>query len=151
MSDDIITEETRRENDERSSAILLEHMGIDGAKWAAEFRATAIKLGYSDMDEGWLIGWFANAIEAGRRAPTPTEPDYLYDPNDWEYTCDWTERENMTDDLPVGEIQRFSTLICGSDKWAARVVLERDKAGDPIHSEIRWFNNQAEAEAAVIN
>jgi hypothetical protein len=35
----------------------------DAAQWAAEFRKTAINLGYSDMDEGWLIGWFANAIE----------------------------------------------------------------------------------------
>ena len=42
---------------------LLERLGDDAAKWAAEFRKTAIKLGYSDMDEGWLIGWFANAIE----------------------------------------------------------------------------------------
>lgn len=42
---------------------LLERLGDDAAKWAAEFRQVAIKLGYSDMDEEWLIGWFANAIE----------------------------------------------------------------------------------------
>jgi hypothetical protein len=41
---------------------LLDRLGTDAAKWAAEFRKTALKLGYSDMDEGWLIGWFANAI-----------------------------------------------------------------------------------------
>jgi hypothetical protein len=41
---------------------LLEHCGMDAARWAAEFRKTAVQLGYSDMDEGWLIGWFANAI-----------------------------------------------------------------------------------------
>lgn len=51
-----------------SEAELLQSMGTDAAKWAAEFRATALRLGYSDMDEGWLIGWFANAIEAGREA-----------------------------------------------------------------------------------
>lgn len=45
---------------------LLKQMGTDGSKWAAEFRKTALKLGYSDMDEGWLIGWMANAIEAGK-------------------------------------------------------------------------------------
>lgn len=44
-------------------ADLLKRLGDDGAKWAAEFRKTAPALGYSDMDEGWLIGWFANAIE----------------------------------------------------------------------------------------
>ena len=43
--------------------------GDDAAKWASEFLATAIDLGYSNMDEGWLIGWFANAIEmsSGKR------------------------------------------------------------------------------------
>lgn len=51
-------------NDE-TPAQFLERLGMDGAKWAAEFRKTAIRLGYSDMDEGWLIGWFCNAIMAG--------------------------------------------------------------------------------------
>jgi len=51
-----------------NDADLLARMGTSGAKWAEEFRATAKRLGYSDMDEGWLIGWFANAIEAGRDA-----------------------------------------------------------------------------------
>ena len=45
-----------------SHSDLLNRMGTDAAKWAAEFRQTALRLGYSDMDEGWLIGWFANAI-----------------------------------------------------------------------------------------
>lgn len=44
---------------------MLERLGMDGVKWAAEFRTTALRLGYSDMDEGWLIGWFCNAIMAG--------------------------------------------------------------------------------------
>lgn len=47
--------------------------GADGAKWAAAFHETAIRLGYSDMDEGWLIGWFANAIERGRVAHPDTK------------------------------------------------------------------------------
>lgn len=42
---------------------VLKHCGDDAAKWAAEFRKTAVRLGYSDMDEAWLTGWFANAIE----------------------------------------------------------------------------------------
>ena len=41
---------------------FLARLGGDAAKWAAEFRKTALALGHSDMDEGWLIGWFANAI-----------------------------------------------------------------------------------------
>lgn len=43
---------------------LLQAVGTDAAKWAAAFKQTATKLGYSDMDEGWLIGWFANAMMA---------------------------------------------------------------------------------------
>jgi|688.fasta_scaffold1412932_2 hypothetical protein len=46
-----------------NAADMLERLGTDAVLWAKEFRKTAIRLGYSDMDEGWLIGWFANAIE----------------------------------------------------------------------------------------
>ncbi|CAO3358701.1 Lar family restriction alleviation protein [Azospirillum palustre] len=39
----------------------------DAAKWAAAFCQTAAKLGVAQnggaLDEGWMIGWFANAIE----------------------------------------------------------------------------------------
>lgn len=55
------TQLSEREND----GAFLARIGTDGVKWAAEFRQIAIGLGYSDMDEAWLVGWFANAIEAG--------------------------------------------------------------------------------------
>jgi hypothetical protein len=58
---------------------LLAYCRDDAAKWAAAFRATAIKLGYSDMDEGWLIGWFANAIENSTDVRTGTGPTILPD------------------------------------------------------------------------
>jgi len=45
------------------SSDLLEELGDDAAKWARAFNQMAEKLEYSRMDEGWLIGWFANAIE----------------------------------------------------------------------------------------
>ena len=35
----------------------------DAAKWASEFCKTCEKLGIKNIDEGWMIGWFANAIE----------------------------------------------------------------------------------------
>lgn len=38
---------------------------FDARDWAAAFRRIAIELGYSDMDEGWLISWFANALMRG--------------------------------------------------------------------------------------
>ena len=35
----------------------------EGKKLRTDLRNKLTNLGYSDMDEGWLIGWFANAIE----------------------------------------------------------------------------------------
>ena len=51
------------------------HATTDAALWASEFNKVAQRLGYSPMDEGWLIGWFANAMFAQemaiRRAQKP--------------------------------------------------------------------------------
>ena len=41
---------------------LLQAMGDDAVKWAAAFCAIATELGHN-IDEGWMTGWFANAIE----------------------------------------------------------------------------------------
>lgn len=68
-------------------ADLHTYCGADAAKWAEQFRLTAIRLGYSDMDEGWLIGWFANAIERAEQvrhpyAAAPTPPAAEAHPDD---------------------------------------------------------------------
>jgi hypothetical protein len=42
---------------------MLAALRDDASKWAAAFCQTAKKLGYGDIDEGWMTGWFANAIE----------------------------------------------------------------------------------------
>jgi hypothetical protein len=63
-----------------SAGAMLARLGTDGREWAVEFRKTALRLGYSDMDEGWLIGWFCNAImasadaEARKRDAASAEP-----------------------------------------------------------------------------
>jgi hypothetical protein len=44
-----------------TEAQLVERMGVDAAAWAKEFCSRN-----RTFDEGNLIGWFANAIEAGR-------------------------------------------------------------------------------------
>lgn len=56
------------ENEQETDGQMLARLGTNGAKWGAEFNAVAQRLGYIEMDEGWLIGWFANAIEQGRTA-----------------------------------------------------------------------------------
>lgn len=45
-----------------SYAALYAALKDDGAKWAEAFCQHAKKLGHT-LDEGWVIGWFANAIE----------------------------------------------------------------------------------------
>lgn len=55
---------------------FIAYAGGDALKWAQAFRQKASDLGYGDLDEGWLIGWFANAIEAGK-APLVRERDRL--------------------------------------------------------------------------
>jgi len=38
---------------------------FDARTWAKSFNETLVKLGYQPHDEGWLLGWFANAIMCG--------------------------------------------------------------------------------------
>lgn len=59
---------------EKTAAELLDEMRTDAEKWAKEFTNTFRGEVVSDngqiasVDQGTLIGWFANAIEAGRSA-----------------------------------------------------------------------------------
>ena len=63
----------------------LSRLGTSGVLWAQEFNKTAVNLGYSEMDEEWLAGWFANAIEncdVIRCNPLRTENEKLRDAYD---------------------------------------------------------------------
>jgi hypothetical protein len=42
---------------------MLTQLGDNASKWAAAFCQTAKKLGYGELDGGWVLDWFANAIE----------------------------------------------------------------------------------------
>lgn len=48
---------------EMSGPELLDACGDSGRKWAAAFCQTAERLGHTGIDEDWVFGWFANAIE----------------------------------------------------------------------------------------
>ena len=41
------------------------NQSIDARDWAREFNRILVSKGNQPYDEGWLIGWFANAIMAG--------------------------------------------------------------------------------------
>lgn len=45
-----------------SDVALLDLLRDDASLWAAAFCQIARKHGH-EIDEGWMIGWFANAIE----------------------------------------------------------------------------------------
>jgi hypothetical protein len=53
---------------------MLNALGDDASKWAKAFCQHAKKLGHQDIDEGWMIVWFANAIEHSFDVRTSTGP-----------------------------------------------------------------------------
>lgn len=59
--------EIERESSGERTCDMLQRLGMDGHKWAKEF----IKMwngrvvGYGEVDEGLMIGWFCNAIMQG--------------------------------------------------------------------------------------
>jgi hypothetical protein len=84
-------------------------------------------------------------------APLPT-PDYCYDPADWEFTCDWSEKDQVHgygEALKVGEPLEIATLIRGPRKWVADVPVTWDADGDPDNTEIQWFDSEEDARAAL--
>lgn len=86
------------------------------------------------------------ALASGEQGQAP-KPDYCYDPAGWEFTCDWSDRINLTEEMPLGEIRQIATLLKGPDKWAAHVPITWHE-GEPDETEIKWFDSEAEAIAA---
>ncbi|MBO9099482.1 MULTISPECIES: DUF551 domain-containing protein [unclassified Rhizobium] len=80
------------------------------------------------------------------------EPDYCYDPSEWEFTCNWDDRDQVHgwgDALEPGEPMRVATLFAGPDKWVADVPITWDTDGNPDDRETKWFDSEAEARAAL--
>ena len=98
-------------------------------------------------------------LDAISRRATPAddlraaEPDYCYDPDDWENTQTWDARHELAESiLDYGrdkEPARVSTLICGPDKWVARVPLDTDGDGEADDWENQWFDSEEAARAAL--
>lgn len=64
--------------DDMTDGDLLNYMGDDAAKWAEQFCRIARGKGL-EIDEGWMIGWFANAIEHSHALRTGCLPIVLSD------------------------------------------------------------------------
>ena len=79
-------------------------------------------------------------------------PDYCYDPENWEYTCHWADRDEVHgfgESLKFGEPMKVNTLINGPTKWVADVPLTRDEEGFPDDTEIQWFDSEEAARTAL--
>lgn len=59
-----MAEVTTEQLADMSSGELLAWLGTDATRWAEAFAAMA-KLVDDPSNQGWLIGWFANALMAG--------------------------------------------------------------------------------------
>jgi hypothetical protein len=79
------------------------------------------------------------------------EPDYIYDPDDWECTWNWEDSDILAEDtVQFGDgVHRFNTLIEGPPIFAARVPISFDESGEPDETEIQWFDSEDDALAAV--
>jgi hypothetical protein len=65
-----MSEDDKSNDSAETDAELLGRLGTDGQAWACEFLAKfdGETVGGERVDEGLLLAWFANAIEAGRTA-----------------------------------------------------------------------------------
>ncbi len=66
------------------SYLLLYALGDDAGLWAKAFCQHVKKLEGHDLDEGWVLGWFANAIEHStdvRRWRSQPQTSPVIDPN----------------------------------------------------------------------
>jgi hypothetical protein len=84
---------------------LLAKMGTDAAKWATEYEQR-----FSDETPDWgtLVGWFANAIEAGRAAAFTPRCEQC-DDTGW-YTiaaAEFERKHGVTTSLSPGQLMSF--------------------------------------------
>ncbi|WP_454287126.1 hypothetical protein [Rhizobium arsenicireducens] len=94
-------------------------------------------------------GELVDRLEKARQGK---EPDFCFDPDEWEFTCDWADRNEVHghgEALQGSEPMKIATLIRGPSKWVADVPITWDVDGEPDETEIQWFDSEDEARAAA--
>lgn len=80
------------------------------------------------------------------------DPDYIYDPDNWEVTYPYEDRHDLIENLEirydVESVKQLETLIHGPSKYVVAVVLSWDGT-DPDEIEIQWFDTLEEAKTAL--
>jgi len=125
--------------DEQIEAAAISDATFDGRTFSALGRAD--KQRYRDRSRAALEAALALTGQ-------PVGPDWCFDPEHWDYTCEWKDRDLLTDDLPFGGVMKIATVASLPPKWAAHVAKTFDADGDPDETEVRWFDTEAEAIAA---
>ena len=85
------------------------------------------------------------------KGSAPAEPDYCYDPTDWDVTHVWGDRHELvgnildrgSDDAPV----EIATLMRGPSKFVVWEHLDTDGDGEADDRELRWFDRREDAVA----
>lgn len=80
------------------------------------------------------------------------EPDFCYDPHEWEYTCNWDDRNLVHghgENLPISGPMEIATLFRGPSKWVADIPISWDDDGSPLDTEIKWFDSEEDAIRAL--
>ena len=77
-------------------------------------------------------------------------PDYVYDPDNWETTYSWNSRDELTDGPDTdGTVYEFATLRKGPPAYAAWIVKTFTEDGDDDDGEWQWFRTREGANEAV--
>lgn len=81
--------QTRTNEPQRDEAVLAAMTDefaetTDAMEWAKAFCAR-VRAGCDPTDEGWLVGWFANAIGAGERASVARHTEHARDAESGQY------------------------------------------------------------------
>ena len=78
------------------------------------------------------------------------DPDWIYDPDNWETTYDWGDRDDLAEGLCGDDIMECHTLVQGPSKFCAMIgVGDRDENGDFDDFEVQWFDSKEEAKKAL--
>ncbi len=100
----------------------------------------------------FLAAQIAEAIDEAeeRGSKKSKDPDYIYNPDDWELTYHWNDSIELFESLEphAGEVTELATLIEGPPVFLVQVVTTRDEHGDPDETEYKLFFDKDEAQEA---
>jgi len=74
---------------------------------------------------------------------------FVYDTDEWEMTCGWDHRCELTKNLSVGDTMELGVLVQSGYIYAAMVPVTFDDDGDPDETEVQYFATEELARKAA--